>query len=152
MNYWLIKSEPDEFSIDNLKAVGKEPWTGVRNYQARNHMRDGMKLGDVALFYHSSTTPPGIIGLAEVASAPYADPTQFDSTSDYFDPKSSLSTPRWIVVDIAYKETFKRLIPLEELRQDPALQNMLVIKQGMRLSVQPVSKADFEHICTLAKP
>lgn len=151
MNYWLIKSEPEEFGIDDLKRVSVEPWTGVRNYQARNTMRDLMRVGDQVLFYHSSITPPGVVGLAEVASKPYPDPTQFDAKSDYYDPKSSRNNPRWILVDMKYLEHFPRMVTLDELRNHPDLQDMKVIKPGMRLSVQPVGATEFATVCKLAR-
>ena len=145
MNYWLMKSEPDEFSIDALKARKIEPWTGVRNYQARNFMRDGMKKGDGVLFYHSSCAEPGIAGLAQVASAPYPDATQFDAKSDYYDPKSPKDRPRWVNVDVrALKKT--RLVPLGELRRHKALARMRLLQPGNRLSITPVSAAEWRYI------
>jgi predicted RNA-binding protein with PUA-like domain len=146
MNYWLIKSEPDEFSIDDLAAKPFEPWTGVRNYQARNFMRDQMRLGDTLLFYHSSCKPPGIVGLARVASLPYPDPTQFDLTSEYADPTSPPENPRWILIDVEYGETFPQMITLQELRDDPLLKGMLVTQRGQRLSIQPVTAEHAEHL------
>jgi predicted RNA-binding protein with PUA-like domain len=146
MNYWLIKSEPSEFGITDLARVGTEPWTGVRNYQARNYMRDHMHKGDQVLFYHSSVAVPSVVGLATVASEPYADPTQFDSASDYFDPKSTPDNPRWQLVDMQFLEKFTTEIPLETLRTDPLFAEMLVIRRGMRLSIQPVSQVHFEEI------
>jgi predicted RNA-binding protein with PUA-like domain len=151
MNYWLIKSEPDDFGIDDLQRKGVEPWTGVRNYQARNYMRDSMKKGDLALFYHSNISPAGVVGLAEIGSDPYADPTQFDSHSEYFDPKSSPDAPRWQLVDMHFREKFPRMVTLDEMRTDSALEGLLVTKRGMRLSVQPVTKEHFEHIVALAR-
>jgi len=147
MAYWLMKSEPDECSIDDaLAAPGRKvPWTGVRNYQARNYMRDGMKPGDGVLFYHSSCAEPGIAGLAEVASAPYPDPTQFDPKSDYFDPKAKKDAPRWIHVDVrALKKT--RLVPVPELRAHKALAGMLTLRPGNRLSITPVSAPEWNFI------
>lgn len=147
MNYWLMKSEPDECSIDDaLKAKGGVvPWTGVRNYQARNTMRDAMRIGDGVLFYHSSCEEPGIAGLAEVASAPYPDPTQFDRRSDYFDPKSRKDTPRWVLVEVrALRKT--RLVPVAELRAHKALAGMGTLRRGNRLSITPVTAAEWKFI------
>ena len=147
MRYWLMKSEPDEASIDDaLAAKGKTiAWTGVRNYQARNFMRDDMRIGDGVLFYHSSCAEPGIAGLAEVASAAYPDPTQFDRTSPYFDPKSNQENPRWLLVDVkAMKKT--RLIGLPELREQSQLGDLIVLKRGNRLSITPVTSAEWNFI------
>jgi predicted RNA-binding protein with PUA-like domain len=148
MNYWLMKSEPDECSIDDaLAARGRiTPWTGVRNYQARNYMKDHMRVGDGVLFYHSSCPEPGIAGLAEVASAPYVDPSQFDRKSDYYDPKSRREAPRWFCVDVrALKKT--RLMPIAELHAQPGLKNMVTLRPGNRLSITPVSPAEWKLIC-----
>jgi predicted RNA-binding protein with PUA-like domain len=147
MKYWLMKSEPDECSIDDvLAAPGRiTPWSGVRNYQARNFMRDQMKIGDGVLFYHSSCPEPGIAGLAEVASEPYVDKTQFDPKSDYYDPDSRKDNPRWINVDVrALKKT--RLVPLAELRKQKPLAKMRLLQPGNRLSITPVSAAEWKHI------
>jgi len=147
MNYWLMKSEPEECSIDDALAAPKHtvPWTGVRNYQARNFMRDQMKLGDGVLFYHSSCAEPGIAGLAEVASAPYPDPTQFDRRSKYYDAASKREAPRWLLVDIkARRKT--RLIPIGELRSYPQLADMAVLRRGNRLSITPVSTSEWNFI------
>jgi predicted RNA-binding protein with PUA-like domain len=147
MNYWLMKSEPDECSIDAaLAAPGKTvPWTGVRNYQARNFMRDAMKVGDGVLFYHSSCPEPGIAGIAEVASAAYPDATQFDKKSKYYDPASPKESPRWLHVDVrAVKKT--RLIPLAELREHKALADMVILRRGNRLSITPVTAAEWSFI------
>jgi len=147
MSYWLMKSEPDEFSIDDLVRAPRKttPWFGVRNYQARNYMRDAMRVGDGVLFYHSSCEVPGIAGLAEVASAPHPDETQFDPKSPYFDPKSTRENPRWMLVDVKLvKKT--RLLPLEELRQRPELADMVILRRGNRLSVTPVTPAEWKAI------
>jgi len=147
MKYWLMKSEPDECSIDDALAApgGKTPWTGVRNYQARNSLRDQMSIGDGVLFYHSSCAEPGIAGLAEVASAAYPDPTQFDRKSPYFDPKSTRAAPRWVCVDVrATRKT--RLMPLAELHAHKALAGMAVLRRGNRLSITPVSAAEWRFI------
>jgi predicted RNA-binding protein with PUA-like domain len=147
MKYWLMKSEPDECSIDDVLAAPGSitPWSGVRNYQARNYMRDQMQPGDGVLFYHSSCAQPGIAGLAEVASAPYPDRTQFDPKSDYFDPKSAKDNPRWFNVDVrARKKT--RLLPLQELKAHKALAKMLVLRPGNRLSITPVTEPEWKYI------
>jgi predicted RNA-binding protein with PUA-like domain len=150
MRYWLMKSEPDEVSIDDaLAATGATvPWTGVRNYQARNFMRDVMRIGDGVLFYHSSCADTGIAGLAEVASTAYPDPTQFDPDSPYFDPKSTPAQPRWLLVDVrALKKT--RLMSLAEMRADPELADMQVLRRGNRLSITPVTPHEWRHIVGL---
>lgn len=147
MRYWLMKSEPDECSIDDALGApgGIVAWTGVRNYQARNYMRDQMRIGDGVLFYHSSCAAPGIAGLAEVASGPYPDPTQFDRASKYFDAASKREAPRWVLVDIrALAKT--RLVPLAELRAHPQLANMAVLRKGNRLSITPVAPAEWRFI------
>ena len=148
MNAWLMKTEPDECSIDDALAAPKRltPWTGVRNYQARNYMRDAMRIGDGVLFYHSSCPEPGIAGLAEVASAPYVDPSQFDKKSPYYDPKSDRSAPRWFCVDVrALKKT--RLVPIAELSTHATLKNMVTLWLGNRLSITPVTAAEWKFIC-----
>lgn len=143
--YWLMKSEPDAFSIDDLQRVGTEPWNGVRNYQARNFMRDGMRVGDGVLFYHSSCAEPGIVGVARVASTAYPDPTQFDPESPYFDPTSQRESPRWLLVDVqVLKKT--RTLTLPELRADPALADLVVLRKGNRLSITPVEPRHWRHI------
>ncbi len=148
MNAWLMKTEPDECSIDDALAAPKQstPWTGVRNYQARNFMRDEMRIGDGVLFYHSSCPEPGIAGLAEVASAPYPDPSQFDRKSPYYDPKSERSAPRWVCVDVRALKKI-RLVPLPELHAHAALKNMRALRPGNRLSITPVSAAEWKFIC-----
>ena len=152
MNYWLMKSEPDEVSIDDVLAMPKAivPWFGVRGYQARNFMRDQMKVGDPVLFYHSSCPEPGIAGLAEVASTAYPDATQFDPKSKYFDPKATPETPRWMLVDVRAKKK-TRLISLAELREHPALAEMRVLQRGNRLSITPVTARDYAAIIKLAR-
>ena len=152
--YWLMKSEPDECSIDDaLAAPGQTvPWTGVRNHQARNFMRDAMRVGDGVLFYHSSCAEPGIAGIARVASAAHADPTQFDPGSAYFDPTARPDSPRWLLVDVqALRKT--RLLGLAELRGMPALADMLVLRRGNRLSITPVTPGQWrviEHLLAAA--
>jgi predicted RNA-binding protein with PUA-like domain len=149
MKHWLMKSEPDECSIDDALAAPAAtiPWTGVRNYQARNYMRDAMKPGDGVLFYHSSCDEPGIAGLAEVASEAYPDPTQFDRKSEYYDAGSSREAPRWLLVDVrARRKT--RVVPLSELREHAALADMVVLRRGNRLSITPVTEAEWRYITT----
>jgi predicted RNA-binding protein with PUA-like domain len=145
MNYWLMKSEPDEASILDLERAGTLPWTGVRNYQARNFMRDDMRLGDGVLFYHSSCPEPGIAGLAEVSSAPYTDATQFDPASPYFDSKSKPETPRWVHVDVRWRET-TRLLSLKAMREAPELASMRVLERGSRLSITPVTPDEWQAV------
>ena len=150
MAYWLMKSEPDEFSIDDLVRAPRKttPWFGVRNYQARNFMRDAMKVGDGVLFYHSSCPEPGIAGLAEVSSTPYPDATQFDRKSPYYDAKSTRDEPRWMLVDVKLvKKT--RLLTLEEMRAEPALEGMVTLRRGNRLSITPVTPAEWKAITRL---
>ena len=149
MNYWLMKSEPDTFSIDDLKRKQREAWDGVRNYQARNFMRDGMRVGDGVFFYHSNRAEPGIAGLAEVASDAYPDPSQFDPKSKYFDPGSSRDNPRWMLVDVKFVKKLKRVITLDELKNHPALEGMSLLRKGNRLSVMPVEKAQWKYILGL---
>ena len=149
-HYWLMKSEPDKFSIDALAKVGREPWSGVRNYQARNYMMKDMKVGDGILFYHSNCAVPGVAGLAEVASTPYPDPTQFQRKSDYFDAASKPEEPRWWLVDVGFKRKFKRVVSLDELRaQAEALGDFALLRRGNRLSVLPVTAAQYKHILSL---
>jgi predicted RNA-binding protein with PUA-like domain len=152
MNYWLMKSEPEECSVDDALAAHNAtvPWVGVRNYQARNFMRDGMQVGDGVLFYHSSCAEPGVVGIAQVASTAYPDPTQFDAKSPYFDPKSKTDEPRWLLVDVqVVKKT--RNLTLPELRDDAALEDLLVLRKGNRLSITPVEAQHWRRILTLLK-
>ena len=151
MHYWLMKSEPDEFSIDDLVEAKKQvtPWVGVRNYQARNYMRDDMRVGDRALFYHSSCPEPGIAGIVEIAKPAYPDETQFDPKSPYFDPKSSRAAPRWLHVDVKLVRK-TRLIGLPELRATPGLQEMVTLRRGNRLSITPVTAREWAIIEKLA--
>jgi predicted RNA-binding protein with PUA-like domain len=147
MRYWLMKSEPDEVSIDDVLAASKKtvPWFGVRNYQARNFMRDDMRPGDLVFFYHSSCAEPGIAGIVEVASGAYPDATQFDPASPYHDPKATQETPRWISVDVkAVRKT--RLLSLKQLRTYPELEAMRLLARGSRLSVMPVEAAEWKFI------
>ena len=151
MNYWLMKSEPNAYSIDDLKSEGKTGWDGIRNYQARNLMRDQMQVGDKVLFYHSNAKPPGVVGLAQVSDIGLVDPSQFDPESKYFDPKSSSDNPRWLMVELAYLETFSQFISLPDLRESADLEGMMVLKKGARLSIQPVSQAHFQQICQMGQ-
>jgi predicted RNA-binding protein with PUA-like domain len=150
IGYWLIKSEPDVFSIEALRKSGKTHWEGVRNYQARNHLR-AMQLGDLVLYYHSNADPPGVAGVARVCREAYTDDAQFDAASDYYDPKSSRDEPRWSMVDVEFVEVLPELVPLDTLKADASLEGMLVIKRGMRLSVQPVEAAHFKRVLKLGK-
>jgi predicted RNA-binding protein with PUA-like domain len=146
-NYWLMKSEPDECSIDDVLAAPgrKTPWSGVRNYQARNFMRDRMRVGDGVLFYHSSCPQPGIAGVAEVASPPYPDASQFDRKSDYYDKDAKKDSPRWFNVDVrAVRKT--RLVSLSELKNQKPLEKMVTLRPGNRLSITPVTEAEWNHI------
>ncbi|HEX9653245.1 MAG TPA: EVE domain-containing protein [bacterium] len=148
MRYWLFKSEPEVFSIDDLKnrPDSTTQWDGVRNYQARNFLRGEIKIGDQVLFYHSSSVNIGVAGVAEVVKGGYPDHTAWDPKSTYYDPTSTPDNPRWYMVDIKWKQSFKRLVPLQEIKQTPALQNMKLVQKGMRLSVQPVTREEFEKI------
>lgn len=150
LSYWLMKSEPDECSIDDLAALPKQtvPWFGVRNYLARNFMRDVMRIGDGVLFYHSSCAEPGVAGLAEVCSAPYPDETQFDPTSPYFDPKSSRDNPRWLLVDVKLRRK-TALLPLKRMRDLPQLQTMQLLRPGSRLSITPVTDDEWKAVLAL---
>ncbi len=146
--YWLMKSEPDAYSIDDLKRDGSQPWDGIRNYQARNNMR-AMNLGDLVLFYHSNAKPPGVVGVAKVCKTTYPDPTAWDPESHYFDPKSGPENPRWEMVDLEFVEKTPTMVSLAELKADPALADM-VVTQKSRLSVQPVSKEHFGYVLGVA--
>ncbi len=151
MRHWLLKSEPDTFSFDDLKDRPRrtEPWNGVRNYQVRNFMRDDMSPGDLGFFYHSSCPEPGIPGVIEIASPARPDPTALDPESDYHDPKSDPDNPRWLLVDVAWKADFKRFVPLSELREHPELADLLILRRGNRLSVTPLERPHFDFICRL---
>lgn len=149
MNYWLMKSEPDVFSIDTLKSKKKSGWDGVRNYQARNFMRDEMKKGDMILFYHSSCDIPGVAGLAMVSRESYPDPTQFDPKSDYYDPKATLENPRWFMVEVQFVEKFNEVISLHTLKNVKALEKMPLVQKGSRLSINPVTEKEFKTILDL---
>jgi predicted RNA-binding protein with PUA-like domain len=146
MQYWLMKSEPDVFSIDDLQKKKKSIWDGVRNYQARNFMMNSMKIGDLVLFYHSNATPPGIAGIARVCSDAVPDKTALDKKSEYYDPKATSENPRWFCVQVEFVKKFKNFLSLDDIRNNKSLQSMLVIKKGQRLSIQPVSKSEYDTI------
>ncbi|MCP9440235.1 MAG: EVE domain-containing protein [Nitrospira sp.] len=150
MRYWLMKSEPSTFSIDDLQNAPHQTtcWDGVRNYQARNYMRE-MAVGDLVLFYHSNANPPAVVGIAEVVKTAYPDPTQFDKKSKYYDPASSPANPRWEMVDIKFVRKLSRPLSLQELRKERALRNMLLLQKGSRLSVQPVSQEEWDSLLKL---
>ncbi len=149
MAYWLMKSEPDTYSIDDLKRDKREMWDGIRNYQARNMMRDDMQAGDKIFFYHSSCKEPAIVGIAKVASKPYPDPTQFDPDSKYFDPKSSEDDPRWCLVDVQFVRKMKRPITLGELKSHPGLDDMILTRRGNRLSIMPVTDDEWDIVLSM---
>ena len=149
--YWLMKSEPNDYSIDHLKKEKKCLWDGIRNYQARNFMMKKMTVGDEVLFYHSNAAPPGVVGLACISAPAQADPTAFDKKSKYYDEKSSPEKPRWFCVEVKFTEKFKCFVSLEDIRNNKKLQDMMVIKKGMRLSIQPVKKNEFELITKIGR-
>ena len=140
MAYWLMKSEPDAYGIDDLERDGRDMWDGIRNYQARNMMRDDMKIGDEVFFYHSNCKEPGIVGIMKIASEPYPDPTQFDPESKYYDPKSSEEEPRWMLVDVEFVRKLARTITLTELKALSGLDGMILLRRGNRLSIMPVEE------------
>lgn len=147
--YWLIKSEPSAYSIDDLKRDKSTLWEGVRNYQARNFMMKDMKVGDEALFYHSSVEPPGAVGIAEVSGPAEPDPTQFDAADSHYDPKATLANPIWYCVRVEFKQKFAREVSLSELRERKELQKMVLLQKGSRLSIQPVTEKEFRLVSKL---
>ena len=149
--YWLMKSEPNAYSIDQLKRDRRTCWDGVRNYQARNFMRDEMKVGDLVLFYHSNAKPSGTVGVARICGEAYPDDTAWDRKDPHYDPKSTKENPIWMMVDIEFDHKFPRIVPLQELKASKLLEGMLVTRRGQRLSVQPVEKKHFDVVCKLAK-
>ena len=152
MAYWLMKSEPDAFGIEDLKQCRNrtEPWDGIRNYQARNFMRDDMKIGDQAFFYHSNCKQPGIVGIMEIASEPYPDPTQFDPDSGYYDPKAYVDDPRWILVDVRHVRDLDRIVTLREMKADAeSFGDFPLLKKGNRLSIMPVTEAQWNRVLEL---
>jgi len=150
MNYWLMKSEEHEYSIDQLKEDGHTHWDGVRNYQARNFMRDDMKIGDRVLYYHSNSKPTGVVGLATVCREGYPDFTAWDPKDKHFDPKTQKDAPTWIMVDIAFDQKFDACVELAALKANAKLEEMKVVQRGQRLSVQPVEKKHFNEVCRMA--
>lgn len=151
MKYWLMKTEPDVFSIDDLKKNKKARWEGVRNYQARNFMRDEMQLGDRVLLYHSNANPPGIAGLAEISDLPIADTFALDPKSKYYDPKATAEKNPWVMVEVRFKKKFDELLSLNELKLHPKLQQMRLLQKGNRLSIMPVEKEEFDYILKLVE-
>ena len=149
MPHWLMKSEPDAYSIDDLEHDGREMWDGIRNYQARNMMRDDMAIGDDVFFYHSNCKEPAIVGISRVVSEPYPDPTQFDPESKYYDPKSNKDDPRWCLVDVEFVRKLARPITLTELKAQPGLDGFVLTRRGNRLSIMPVSDEHWDLILTL---
>ena len=146
MQYWLMKSEPDTYSIDDLQSFGVDHWDGIRNYQVRNFFRDQMQVGDQAFFYHSNCKEPGIVGTMEIVSKAYPDHTAFDPSEKYFDSKSDLENPRWLMVDVRYIRHLDRMITLGELRQQKQIADMKLLQRGNRLSVLPLSKMEWQYI------
>jgi predicted RNA-binding protein with PUA-like domain len=149
--YWLMKSEPTVFGIDHLEKNVTEPWDGVRNYQARNMMRADMKVGDAVLFYHSNAKPPGVAGIAKVCKTGYPDHTAWDKKSKYYDSKTDPANPRWFMVDVEYVEKFADVVPLDTLKVTPGLEDMMVIRRGMRLSIQPATSDEFKIVRKLGR-
>jgi predicted RNA-binding protein with PUA-like domain len=148
-NYWLMKSEESCYSIDDLARDGKTMWDGVRNYQARNYMRDQMKIGDKVLYYHSNSDPMGVVGIAEVCDEAHPDFTAQDPTNDHYDPKSTPDNPIWMMVDIKFVTKFPQVVTLQEMKQSEALDGMMVAQKGARLSVQPASEEHFKVVCKM---
>ena len=147
--FWLLKCEPDVYSIHDLARDGKTGWDGVRNYQVRNFMRDTMKPGDLGIFYHSNAAPSGAAGVLEILRIGLPDPSQFDRASDYHDPKSDPNAPTWLMCEVGFVEAFSQVVPLERLRDEPALAGMEILKRGNRLSITPLTKAEFDAIRAL---
>lgn len=151
MGYWLMKSEPDAYGIDDLARDKVEPWDGIRNYQVRNMFRDDMRVGDRAFFYHSSCKVPAVVGIMKVASEAYPDPTQFDPDSKYYDPKSDPDDPRWLLVDVEFERKLERPVTLAEIKDHPGLDDFVLTRRGNRLSVFPVSARHWKLILSLEK-
>lgn len=149
MAYWLMKSEPDVYGIDDMERDGREMWDSIRNYQARNMMRDDMKIGDEVFFYHSNCKVPGVVGITRVVSEPYPDPVQFDKTSRYFDPKSTKENPRWILVDVEFVRKLSRTISLAEIKAEKSLEDMILTRKGNRLSIMPVEEKHWKKVLSL---
>lgn len=150
MAYWLMKSEPDVYSIDDLEREGVNMWEGCRNYTVRNFFRDRFQVGDQAFFYHSNADPAGIAGVMSIVRTGYPDPTQFDPASEYHDPKSPVDNPRWLAVDVKFESKFARVLTLAEMRTNPDLATMLVLQRGQRLSVMPVTEEEWARVLSLA--
>ena len=148
--YWLMKSEPDVYSIDDLAREGTNMWEGCRNYTVRNFMRDWMRPGDLAFFHHSNATPSGIVGVMEIVRSGYPDPTQYDPESEYYDAKSDPATPRWLAVDVKFVQKFSAAVTLQDLRETPGLEQMLVVQRGQRLSVMPVTETEWNIVMARA--
>ena len=144
--YWLMKSEPDVYSIDDLERDGREMWDSIRNYQARNMMRDDMRIGDEVFFYHSNCKVPAIVGISRVCSEPYPDPTQFDKNSRYFDPKSTTENPRWVLVDVEFVRKFREPVSLTDIKSNKALEDMILVRRGNRLSIMPIEAKHWKAI------
>ena len=151
MRHWLMKSEPEVYSIDDLHRDGTAGWDSIRNYKARNYLRDEMQVGDQVLFYHSNAKPPGVAGVAEVVKAGHPDPVQFDPNSDYFDPKATVEKPVWYQVTVRFVERLATFVPLDALKAEPALSGMMVTRRGARLSVQPVSPEHFARVLRMGR-
>ena len=147
--YWLMKSEPSTYGIDDLAREGTDHWDGIRNYQARNFMRDGMRPGDLAFFYHSNCAEPGIVGIMEIVREAYPDFTAWDPESPYHDPRSTPESPRWLMVDVRHRETFPQPVTLAELRRHPELESMRILQKGNRLSITPVNPEEWDFILGL---
>jgi predicted RNA-binding protein with PUA-like domain len=150
MQYWLLKTDAESYSIDDLKRDGTTEWTGVRNYQARNYMRDGMKPGDKALFYHSNTEIPGVVGICEIASAPIPDETAFNPKDSHYDPKATAANPIWCAVEVKYVKHLKKLIPIDELRKTKGLEKMVILQKGSRLSITPMTEGEWKIVTGLS--
>jgi predicted RNA-binding protein with PUA-like domain len=150
MQYWLLKSDAESYSINDLQRDDSTPWTGVRNYQARNYMRDQMKPGDLALFYHSNAEPPGIAGICEIVSGPIADETALDPKDSHYDPKSTPANPIWMCVEVKYVKRLKKSISIEELRKTKGLETMVILQKGSRLSITPVTEKEWKIISGIA--
>lgn len=149
MKYWILKSEPSCYSIDHLKKATIGHWDGVRNYQARNFLRDEMKKGDLCLFYHSNANPSGAVGICEIIKEGYPDHTAFQPLEKHYDPDSDINNPRWFMVDVQYKSTFKNIVPLQKIKENPPLSHLALVQKGNRLSVLPIDEYSFYEICKM---
>lgn len=151
MAYWLLKSEPDVYGIDHLERDGTNMWEGCRNWTVRNFLKNEMKPGDLAFFYHSNIAPVGVVGIMEIVSEGYPDPTQFDPKSDYFDPKSKPDSPRWCAIDVKFVRKFPACVTLADMKANPRLEGMLVVRKGQRLSIMPVEQEHWDEVLRMAK-